>query len=122
MLSIAGLREKSPFPTVIEVLMMEVMFEGLREAGIRLPKQIGPLVSIVGAVVIGEVAVRAGIISSPIVIVVSVSWYFILCHSSVSIQHSDENVTISRVDSVRVIWALRHCDGHHRDSHSPDSS
>ncbi|MDQ1914059.1 spore germination protein [Paenibacillus sp. GD4] len=71
MLSIAGLREKSPFPTVIEVLMMEVMFEGLREAGIRLPKQIGPLVSIVGAVVIGEAAVRAGIISSPIVIVVS---------------------------------------------------
>ncbi|WP_261381610.1 spore germination protein [Paenibacillus cremeus] len=71
MLTIASLREKSPFPTIIEVFMMEVMFEGLREAGIRLPKQIGPLVSIVGALVIGDAAVRAGIISAPIVIVVS---------------------------------------------------
>lgn len=71
MISIASLREQSPFPTVIEVFFMEVMFEGLREAGLRLPKTIGPLVSIVGALVIGEAAVRAGIISAPIVIVVS---------------------------------------------------
>lgn len=71
MLSISSLRERSPFPTVIEVFIMEFMFEGLREAGIRLPKQIGPLVSIVGALVIGQAAVQAGIISAPIVIVVS---------------------------------------------------
>jgi spore germination protein len=71
MMSVASLRETAPFPTVIEVFMMEFMFEGLREAGIRLPKQIGPLVSVVGALVIGEAAVRAGIISAPIVIVVS---------------------------------------------------
>ncbi|WP_274649500.1 spore germination protein [Paenibacillus humicola] len=71
MMTVASLREMAPFPTVIEVMMMEVMFEGLREAGIRLPKQIGPLVSIVGALVLGEAAVRAGLISAPIVIVVS---------------------------------------------------
>ncbi|MGO4546686.1 spore germination protein [Paenibacillus sp. 2TAB23] len=71
MISIASLRENAPFPTVIEVFMMEVIFEGLREAGIRLPRTIGPLVSIVGALVIGEAAVSAGIISAPIVIVVS---------------------------------------------------
>lgn len=71
MITIAALRETAPFPTVIEVLMMEVMFEGLREAGLRLPKPIGPLVSVVGALVIGEAAVSAGIVSSPIVIVVS---------------------------------------------------
>ncbi|MCM3628285.1 spore germination protein [Paenibacillus glycanilyticus] len=71
MMSITGLREQSPFPTVIEVFLMEFMFEGLREAGIRLPQQIGPLVSIVGALVIGQAAVQAGIISAPIVIVVS---------------------------------------------------
>ncbi|MBM7569457.1 spore germination protein [Paenibacillus sacheonensis] len=71
MLSITGLREQSPLPTVIEVFLMEFMFEGLREAGIRLPMQIGPLVSIVGALVIGQAAVAAGIISAPIVIVVS---------------------------------------------------
>ncbi|MFB5195832.1 spore germination protein [Neobacillus sp. KR4-4] len=71
MLNIAALRERAPFPTVIEILLMEFIFEGLQEAGIRLPKQIGPLVSIVGALVIGEAAVSAGIISGPIVIVVS---------------------------------------------------
>ncbi|WP_229683153.1 spore germination protein [Virgibacillus oceani] len=71
MLNIAILRENAPFPTVIEVLMMEIVFEGLQEAGIRLPKQIGPLVSIVGALVIGEAAVNAGIISAPVVIIVS---------------------------------------------------
>ncbi|MBB3128419.1 spore germination protein KA [Paenibacillus rhizosphaerae] len=70
-LSITSLREQAPFPTVIEVFIMEFMFEGLREAGIRLPQQIGPLVSIVGALVIGQAAVQAGIISAPIVIVVS---------------------------------------------------
>jgi spore germination protein len=71
MMTIATLRETAPFPTVIEVFLMEFMFEGLREAGIRLPRQIGPLVSIVGALVIGDAAVRAGIISAPIVIVVA---------------------------------------------------
>jgi len=71
MMTIATLRERSPFPTVIEVFLMEFTFEGLREAGIRLPKLIGPLVSIVGALVIGDAAVRAGLVSAPIVIVVS---------------------------------------------------
>ncbi|MFC4807995.1 spore germination protein [Paenibacillus sp. GCM10023250] len=71
MTTIAMLREKAPFPTVVEVLLMELMFEGLREAGIRLPTQIGPLVTVAGALVIGEAAVRAGIISAPIVIVVA---------------------------------------------------
>ncbi|MDD9267064.1 spore germination protein [Paenibacillus sp. GCM10023248] len=71
MITIAALREMSPFPSVIEVFLMELMFEGLREAGIRLPQQIGPLVTVAGALVIGEAAVRAGIISAPIVIVVS---------------------------------------------------
>lgn len=71
MINIASLRERAPFPTVIEVFMMELMFEGLQEAGIRLPKQIGPLVSIVGALVLGDAAVNASIISAPVVIVVS---------------------------------------------------
>lgn len=51
--------------------MMELVFDGLREASIRLPKTIGSTISIVGALVIGEAAVNAGIISSPTVIVVA---------------------------------------------------
>lgn len=71
LLSILSAREGIPIPVVFEVLIMEFMFEGLREAGLRLPKQIGSAVSIVGALVIGQAAVQAGIVSAPMVIVVS---------------------------------------------------
>jgi spore germination protein KA len=71
MISVASAREGVPFPTIVETLLMEFMFEGLREAGIRLPKPIGSAVSIVGALVIGQAAVQAGIVSSPVVIVVA---------------------------------------------------
>lgn len=73
LLSIAAAREKSPFPSLIEALIMEITFEALREAGIRLPRQVGSAVSIVGVLVIGESAVRAGIVSAPLVIVVSLT-------------------------------------------------
>nr|WP_090892574.1 spore germination protein [Evansella caseinilytica] len=72
-LSIADSREMVPFPALIEALLMEMMFEILREAGIRLPKQVGQAVGIVGALIIGEAAVRAGIVSAPMVIVVAVT-------------------------------------------------
>lgn len=71
LISVAAAREGVPFPGVIEALLMEFMFEALREAGIRLPKPVGSAVSIVGALVIGQAAVQAGIISAPMVIVVS---------------------------------------------------
>lgn len=71
LMSIAAAREGIPFPTVVETLLMDIMFEGLREAGLRLPKAIGSAVSIVGALVIGEAAVQAGFISAPIVIIVA---------------------------------------------------
>jgi hypothetical protein len=73
LLSVASAREGIPFPAIIEVLIMELAFEALREAGIRLPKQIGSAVSIVGALVIGQAAVQAGIVSAPMVIVVSIT-------------------------------------------------
>lgn len=71
LISIASARENVPFPAVLEALMMELMFEALREAGVRLPKTIGSAVSIVGALVIGDAAVQAGIVSAPMVIVVA---------------------------------------------------
>jgi spore germination protein len=72
-LSLAAAREPVPFPTLVEIMMMEIAFEAIREAGIRLPKQIGQTVSIVGVLVIGQAAVQAGIVSAPIVIVVSLT-------------------------------------------------
>lgn len=73
LLSIAAARETTPFPAIVEALLMEITFEALREAGVRLPKAVGQAVSIVGALVIGQAAVQAGIVSAPMVIVVSVT-------------------------------------------------
>ncbi|REE69714.1 spore germination protein KA [Paenibacillus taihuensis] len=72
-LSIAAAREGVPFPAMIEALLLELTFEALREAGIRLPKTIGQAISIVGGIVIGQAAVQAGFISSPVVIIVSIT-------------------------------------------------
>lgn len=73
MLSIARAREEIPFPALIEALIMEICFEALREAGIRLPKQIGSAVSIVGALIIGQAATTAGIVSAPMIIIVAIT-------------------------------------------------
>lgn len=73
LIGLAAQRERVPFPAFIEAIMMEVTFEILREAGIRMPKSIGSAVSIVGTLVIGQAAVEAGIISAVMVIVVSIT-------------------------------------------------
>ena len=73
LLSVAASREAVPFPAIVEALMMEITFEALREAGVRLPKQIGSAVSIVGALVIGQASVQAGLVSAPMVIVVAIT-------------------------------------------------
>ncbi|WP_246079734.1 spore germination protein [Paenibacillus piri] len=73
MIGIATARESSPFPTVVEVFLMMFIFDGLQEAGVHLPNRLGPVVSIIGALVIGQAAVEAGIISTPIIIVISLT-------------------------------------------------
>jgi spore germination protein KA len=73
LISMAAAREPVPFPALVEALLMEISFEALREAGVRLPKQVGAAVSIVGALIIGEAAVRAGLVSAPMVIVVAIT-------------------------------------------------
>lgn len=73
LLKIMSSREEVPFPIFIEVFLMEISFEALREAGLRLPKQVGSAVSIVGALIIGESAVQAGIVSAPVVIIVALT-------------------------------------------------
>jgi spore germination protein KA len=71
MLHLAAQREGVPFPPIIEAFLMEIIFEVLREAGVRMPNAIGNTISIVGALVIGQAAVEAGIVSPAMVIVVS---------------------------------------------------
>lgn len=73
LISLQTTHEGIPFPTIIEAFIMELAFESLREAGIRLPKAIGQSVSIVGALIIGDAAVNADIVSPGMVIVVALT-------------------------------------------------
>ncbi|KGE19530.1 spore germination protein [Paenibacillus wynnii] len=72
-ISILSSRQGVPFPVLIEALIMEISIEILREAGLRLPKPIGPAMGIVGGLIIGQAAVEAGIVSPILVIVVAVT-------------------------------------------------
>lgn len=71
LLSVAAQRERVPYPAFFEVFSMELVFEVLREAGIRLPRPIGQAISIVGALVLGDSAVRAGFVAEATIIVVA---------------------------------------------------
>lgn len=73
LVSIAKTREQVPFPTLIEVLIMEVSFELIREAGVRVPGVIGQTLGIIGALILGQAAVAAGIVSPILIIVVAVT-------------------------------------------------
>lgn len=70
-LSIGEFRAVVPYPPLIEALIMEIMLEMLREAGIRLPAPVGQTVGIVGGIVIGQAAVQAGIVSNLMVVIVA---------------------------------------------------
>jgi spore germination protein len=72
-ITIIGARVGVPFSALVEGLIMELSIEILREAGLRLPKPIGPAMGIVGGLIIGEAAVQAGIVSPILVIVVAVT-------------------------------------------------
>ncbi|MFC5406852.1 spore germination protein [Cohnella soli] len=87
LISVAKSREEIPFPAIVEAFLMEVTFEALREAGVRLPKQVGAAVSIVGALVIGQAATSAGLVSAPMVMVVAMTGIasFMIPHYTVGI-------------------------------------
>jgi spore germination protein KA len=71
--TLAQAEEGTPFPLVFEALLMQVIYEVLREAGLRAPKQIGQSLNIVGAFLIGQAAVSAGLIGAPMVIIVALT-------------------------------------------------
>lgn len=73
LISIAAQREGVPFPVFIEIIIMEVAFEIIRESSLRMPRAVGSTISIVGVLVIGQAAVEAGIISAFVVIIVSLT-------------------------------------------------
>lgn len=72
-MTLASARQTVPFPALIEVLLMELSFELLREAGVRIPGPMGSTIGIVGGLIIGQSAVSAGVVSPMIVIVVALT-------------------------------------------------
>lgn len=73
LISLAVQREGVPFPTVLELVIMITTFEILRESDIRLPSSMGAAISIVGALILGDAAVSAGIVSPIVIIVVAIT-------------------------------------------------
>lgn len=63
MIAMTAGRSTVPFPALVEAFLMEIAIEILREASIRLPGPIGPTIGIVGALVVGQAAVSAGLVS-----------------------------------------------------------
>jgi spore germination protein KA len=72
-LNVAAERSSVPFPVIIEMTLMLIVFDFLREAGLRMPSNVGSALSIVGALVIGQAAVDAKLLDAPVIIVVGFS-------------------------------------------------
>lgn len=64
-------RTAVPYPAFLECFLMLIVYEVLREAGVRMPRALGQAISVVGALVLGQAAVEAGLVSTPMVIVVA---------------------------------------------------
>jgi spore germination protein KA len=73
LLSIAAARAQVPFPTILEILFMEFSFELIREGGLRIPGILGSTIGIVGALILGQTAVAAKIVSPIMVIVIALT-------------------------------------------------
>lgn len=71
--SILAARANVPFPVTFEILLMEISFELIREANLRVPSLIGSSIGIVGALILGDAAVNAGIVSPTLIIIVAIT-------------------------------------------------
>jgi len=99
-ISIAAHAEGVPFKPFLEALIMEVSIEILREAGLRMPKPVGQTVGIVGALIIGQAAVEAGLVSSLMIIVVSLT-----AISSFVIPHYETGIALRLLRFIAMICA-----------------
>jgi spore germination protein KA len=73
LLNLAAAEVATPYPPVVEMILLMVLFEIMREAGVRLPRSVGGAVSIVGGLIIGDAAVKSGMVSQPLLIVVGMT-------------------------------------------------
>lgn len=92
LLNLSASEEATPYPLYVEVFIMMIFYEIMREAGIRLPKAVGGAVSIVGGLIIGDAAVKSGLVSGAILIVIGIT-----ATASFVIPNVNEQTTILRL-------------------------
>lgn len=95
LLNLIASEERTPYPLIAEMVIVIVMFEILKEAGIRLPHTVGGAVSIVGGLVIGDAAVTSGLISAPLLIIIGIT-----ATSSFAVPSLNPQTTVLRVVNV----------------------
>ena len=101
LLTMAAAEENTPFSTGLSLLIMVFAYEVLREAGVRMPRPVGQAVSIVGAIVMGDAAVSAGLISAPVLIVVALT----VISSFVTVPYA-ESASVLRILFLVAGWWL----------------
>ncbi len=72
-LSFAQAREGVPFSSIVELIFLELSFELIREAGVRIPGALGNAIGIVGGLIIGDAAVSANLVSPIVVMIVALT-------------------------------------------------
>lgn len=101
LLTMAAAEAETPFSTGVSLLLLGLAYEILREAGIRLPKPTGQAISIVGAIVMGDAAVNANLISAPVLIVLALT----VVASFVSSLYADASALL-RLGLLLLAWML----------------
>lgn len=88
LLAIEATREVVPFPLVVELILMELAFELIKEASIRVPSPVGSTLGIIGGLILGQAAVEANIVSPILIIIVSIAGLGAFATPSVSLSRS----------------------------------
>ncbi len=101
MFSMLSAEANTPFSAGTSIVLISLAYEILREAGVRLPRPAGQAVSIVGAIIMGDAAVSAGLISAPILIVLAITVI-----SSYIAANLVDAVTILRLAFIALGWSL----------------
>ncbi len=91
----------TPFSTGVSVLLITLLYEIVREAGVRLPKPVGSAISIVGGLVIGDIVVSAGLISAPVIIVIAFTAIAMFVVNALA-----DAATILRLGLIFLAWGM----------------
>lgn len=109
LLAIAGTRERVPFTMLLELLIMEIAFEIIREASIRTPAPVGPTLGIIGTLILGQAIVSANIVSPILIIIVALTGISTFIVSDFALNYSFRILRFVYIflrSICRFLWAL----------------